>query len=42
MRAEPSLDCCRKLFARSRNWNFWILPVLVLGIGSKRISLGTL
>jgi hypothetical protein len=28
--------------ARSRNWNFWILPVLVFGIGSKRISRGTL
>ena len=32
----------RRLLARSRNWNFWILPVLVLGIGSKRISRGTL
>ena len=31
-----------ELLARSRNWNFWILPVLVLGIGSKRISRGTL
>jgi ABC-type dipeptide/oligopeptide/nickel transport system ATPase component len=30
------------LLARSRSWNFWILPVLVLGIGSKRISRGTL
>ena len=30
------------LFARSRNWNFWILPVLVLGMGSKRMSRGTL
>jgi hypothetical protein len=28
--------------ARSRNWNFWILPVLVFGIGSKRTSRGTL
>jgi len=30
------------LFARSRSWNFWILPVLVFGIVSKRISRGTL
>lgn len=30
------------LLARLRNSNFWILPVAVLGIGSKRISLGTL
>ena len=28
--------------ARSRSWNFWILPVEVFGIGSKRISRGTL
>ena len=28
--------------ARSRSWNFWILPVEVLGMGSKRISRGTL
>ena len=28
--------------ARSRSWNFWILPVEVLGIASKRISRGTL
>ena len=30
------------LLARSRSWNFWILPVEVFGIGSKRISRGTL
>ena len=30
------------LFASSRSWNFWILPVDVFGIGSKRISFGTL
>ncbi len=28
--------------ARSRSWNFWILPVEVLGIDSKRTSRGTL
>ncbi len=28
--------------AFSRSWNFWILPVDVLGIASKRISRGTL
>ena len=29
-------------FAISRSLNFWILPVEVLGIGSKRTSRGTL
>ena len=28
--------------ARSRSWNFWILPVEVFGIASKRTSRGTL
>ena len=37
-----SYSIADELLARSRNWNFWILPVLVLGIGSKRISFGTL
>ena len=38
------VECDRDLqaFARSRNWNFWIFPVDVLGISSKRMSLGTL
>jgi len=28
--------------ARSRSWNFWILPVEVFGMGSNRISRGIL
>ena len=37
-----SYSIALELFARSSNWNFWNLPVLVFGIASKRISFGTL
>jgi hypothetical protein len=39
---QPLHSIAEVLLARLRNSNFWILPVAVLGIGSKRISLGTL
>ena len=37
-----SYSIALELFARSRSWNFWILPVLVFGTASKRLSFGTL